>query len=139
VEDWAFQGDLDEGVTIDVGVECGIVFDEIAGRFDGDGLAGAGHGQDYFEGRADDRPNFDLLLFGGKSGRRRGDLIGIEGDVGELEVAAGVAGSVAVKAADGVGEWTMAPGITAPEGSVTVPRIVPALPVCANAALGAQW
>ncbi len=46
----ALQRHLVEQVAVHVGVECGVVFDQVAAGLDGDGLAAAGDLQNQLDG-----------------------------------------------------------------------------------------
>ena len=104
VEDCALQRHLDEQVAIHVGVEGGIVLDQVAAGLDGDGLAGAGDLENQLEVGSHRRANLDILAQRSKAIGGDADPVGVEGDVGEDELAGGVGGRGPVESADCVGE-----------------------------------
>ncbi len=112
--------------------KVGIVLNQVAGGLDGDRLAAAGNLQDQLDVGSHRGANLHVLAqrreaFGGDI-----DAYGLKGT---LENANWPVASVVVVCSNSLtalARWTVALGTTAPDGSVTVPRTVPALPLCAG-------
>ena len=99
----AFQRDFVEQVAVHVDMECGIVFNQVALRFDGDSLAPSGNLHDQLDVDSYRRANLDILAQAGEALGGDVDCVGVKGDVGKRELAGGIGGRGLFILADGVG------------------------------------
>ena len=92
-----------EETLVDVGVECGIGFDQIAGFFTHRDRRGL-HDRAQRDRQRDrnDGAKFHILRIRCKAFGRNRKVVGIEGNVGEAELTGGVRLCGAVETADGI-------------------------------------
>ena len=95
----ALQRHLAEQIAVDVGVEGGIGFDEIAVGLNGDGLRTRGHLERKLEARTHNGANIETLAQRTESAGRDIEMVGIERNVGERELALRIAGRVTIEPA----------------------------------------
>ena len=100
----ALHGNLGEQVAVDVGVEGGVGFDQVAGGLDGDCLGGAFNLEDELEIDADSGLDSDALDEGSEAGGDDVDAVVVEGNVGKIELAECIGGCGSVESADLIGE-----------------------------------
>ena len=100
----ALQRHLVEQVAVHVHVKGGVVFNEVATGLDRDRLAGAGDLKNELDTDSKRRANLDVLAQMREAFGSDVNSVGVEGDVGEGELAGSVGGCGAVESADLVGE-----------------------------------
>jgi len=100
----AFKRNFDEHVAIDIGVEGGVGFDKVALRLHRHGGVSAGDLHHQLEADAHHRVDSDRLVHGGESRGRNRNLVAVERNVGEDELAGRVSSCGAIDAAIRIGE-----------------------------------
>ena len=88
----ALQGQFGKQLTVYVGVEGWVGFDQVARGLHRNGGAGGGDLENQFEIRAHRGANLKALTHSRKPVGRDVDPVGVEGDAGKLELAIDVGG-----------------------------------------------
>ena len=94
----ALHWNLDEEVAVDIGVEGGVGFDEVAAGFHSDGLSCARNLQAQLEVDSDQRADLKVFVEHFESVGCDGESVGVERNVGESEMPLIIGNCAAVKA-----------------------------------------